>query len=397
MYDTTMYALGAKRSAIRALFDYGQEQAAKVGKENVFDFSIGNPSIPAPNCVQDEIVRLAREEAPAAIHGYTPAPGDPVVRQGVADYMNQTFQANVTGNNFYMTCGASASLAIILRALIAENEDEIIVNAPFFPEYRVFIQNAGGRLVMVPPDTEQFQLSMTGLAEAITSHTKAVIINTPNNPSGSVYSADTLMKLGELLRCKSAEFGHPIFLISDEPYREVIYDGLPVLYVPEFYKNTVICYSYSKSLSLPGERVGYILVPNEVDGSREIFTAVCGSGRSMGFVCAPHLFQKVILACQGKTANIGIYDSNRKLIYHGLTDIGFQCVYPSGAFYLFVKAPDGDANQFMENAKKLNILIVPGDEFGCPGYCRISYCVDPDMIRRSLPVFKQLYELYSHV
>lgn len=395
MYDEKMYALGAKRSAIRALFDYGQEQAAKVGKENVFDFSIGNPSIPAPDCVQDEIIRLAREEEPAAIHGYTPAPGDPAVRQGLADYMNKTYDAGLSGANFYMTCGASASLAIILRALITEECDEIIVNAPFFPEYRVFVNNAGGTLVMVPPDTKHFQLSIEGLEAAITEKTRAVIINTPNNPSGSVYSAETLTKLGEVLSRKSAEIGHAIILISDEPYREVIYDNLPILYVPKFYENTVVCYSYSKSLSLPGERVGYILVPDEVEHSKEIFTAVCGAGRSMGFVCAPNLFQKVILACQGKTSDISIYDANRKLIFEGLTKIGFDCVYPSGAFYLFVKAPDGNSEQFMENAKKLNLLIVPGDEFGCPGYCRISYCVDPDMIKRSLPVFEKLYAQYQ--
>ena len=248
---------------------------------------------------------------------------------------------------------------------------------------------------MVPPDTEHFQLSIEGLEAAITEKTRAVIINTPNNPSGSVYSADTLTKLGEVLRRKSSEIGHAIILISDEPYREVIYDNLPILYVPKFYENTVVCYSYSKSLSLPGERVGYILVPDEVEYSKEIFTAVCGAGRSMGFVCAPNLFQKVILACQGKTSDISIYDANRKLIFEGLTKIGFDCVYPSGAFYLFVKAPDGNSEQFMENAKKLNLLIVPGDEFGCPGYCRISYCVDPDMIKRSLPVFEKLYAQYQ--
>lgn len=395
MYDEKMYSLGAKRSAIRALFDYGQEQAAIVGKENVFDFSIGNPSIPAPDCVQDEIVRLAREEMPAAIHGYTPAPGDPLVRQAIADYMNDTYGAAVSGSNFYMTCGASASLAIILRALIESPDDEIIVNAPFFPEYRVFIHNAGGKLVMVPPDLENFQLSIDGIEKAITPQTKAIIINSPNNPSGSVYSADTLTKLGDVLRKKKAALGHPIMLISDEPYREVIYDGLPMLYVPKFYDNTVICYSYSKSLSLPGERVGYIMVPNSVTNSKDVFTAVCGAGRSMGFVCAPNLFQRVVMACQGKTANIAIYDENRKLIYESLRDIGFDCVYPSGAFYLFVKAPDGDANEFMEKAKTLNILIVPGDEFGCPGYCRISYCVDTDMIKRSIPAFTKLYAMYQ--
>jgi aspartate aminotransferase len=391
-----MYELGAKRSAIRALFDYGQEQKAKVGAENVFDFSIGNPSIPAPDCVKDTIVDLVTTQPSVSIHGYTPAPGDPDVRQGLADYMNAAYDAHVSGGNFYMTCGASASLAIILRALIESPDDEIIVNAPFFPEYRVFIGNAGGKFVMVPPDTEHFQLSIDALEEAITANTKAVIINTPNNPSGSVYSADTLTALGDLLRRKTAQYGHPVYLFSDEPYREVIYDNLPILYVPKFYDNTIVLYSYSKSLSLPGERVGYILIPDAVAYSKELFTTVCGAGRSMGFVCAPNLFQKTILHCLGKTSDISIYDDNRKLVYQGLSKIGFDCVYPSGAFYLFVKAPDGDSNQFMENAKKLNVLIVPGDEFGCPGYCRISYCVDPDMIKRSLPAFQKLYDQYQH-
>lgn len=394
MYNTTMYALGSNRSAIRALYDYGQEQAVKIGKENVYDFSIGNPSIPAPACVQREMIRLAQEENPADIHGYTPAPGDPAVRQSLADYMNKTFNAHVRSANFYITCGASASLAIIMKALVETANDEIIVNAPFFPEYRVFAESAGGKLVVVPADTKTFQLSLDGLEQAITAHTKAVIINSPNNPSGIVYSADTLQAVGSLLRQKEQELGHPIFLISDEPYREVIFDELPILYVPKFYENTIVCYSYSKSLSLPGDRIGYILIPDEVSQSKALFTAVCGAGRALGFVCAPNVFQRVVMACQGQTADMGIYDANRKLIYEGLTRIGFECVYPSGAFYLFVKAPDGDANEFMEKAKSLNILIVPGDEFGCPGYCRISYCVDGAMIARSLKAFEKLYALY---
>ncbi len=394
MYNKTMYALGSNRSAIRALYDYGQEQAAKIGKENVYDFSIGNPSIPAPACVQREMIRLAQEENPADIHGYTPAPGDPAVRQCLADYMNKTFDAHVQAANFYITCGASASLAIIMKALIETGDDEIIVNAPFFPEYRVFAESAGGKLVVVPADTKTFQLSLDGLEQAITAHTKAVIINSPNNPSGIVYRADTLQAVGTLLRKKEQEMGHPIFLISDEPYREVIFDELPILYVPTFYENTIVCYSYSKSLSLPGDRIGYILIPDTVSQRNALFTAVCGAGRALGFVCAPNVFQRIIMACQGQTADMGVYDANRKLIYEGLTRIGFECVYPSGAFYLFVKAPDGDANGFMEKAKSLNILIVPGDEFGCPGYCRISYCVDGAMIARSLKAFETLYAMY---
>ncbi|WP_289001589.1 pyridoxal phosphate-dependent aminotransferase [uncultured Megasphaera sp.] len=395
MVATKMFELGNKRSAIRSLFDYGQEQAKIVGKENVFDFSIGNPTVPAPDCVKETIIDLLNTCTSVEINGYTPAPGDPEVRQSLADYMNKTYDAGVKGANFYMTCGASASLAITLKSLVEEAGDEIVVIAPFFPEYRVFINNAGGKLVMVPPDTEHFQLDLEKLAAALTVKTKAVIINTPNNPSGTVYSAETLAGLGTLLKEKSAQLGHPIYLISDEPYREIIYDGLPILYVPKFYANTIVCYSYSKSLSLPGNRVGYILIPDEVAGSKELFTTVCGAGRSMGFVCAPNLYQKVVGKCTGQTGDVGIYDANRKLLYNGLTEIGYDCVYPSGAFYLFLKAPDGNSNQFTENAKKFNLLVVPGDEFGCPGYNRVSYCVDPDMIKRSMKAFKELYALYQ--
>lgn len=395
MASQEMYRLGSQSSVIRELFTYGQEQAKIVGKDNVFDFSIGNPTVPAPACIKEAIEDILATRESAAIHGYTAAAGDLAVRQGLADYMNKTYGADVGANHFYMTCGAAASLTITLKALTEQPDDEVILIAPFFPEYTVFVANAGAKQVILPPDTEHFQVSLDALEQAITPHTRAVIINSPNNPSGVVYSADTYKKVAALLTKKSAEIGHPIYIISDEPYREIVYDGLPVLYVPAFYKDTIICYSYSKSLSLPGERIGYILVPPCVAETDVLYKAVCGAGRSMGFVCAPHLFQDVILKCLGKTSDMNIYDANRKLLYNGLKEMGYDCVYPSGAFYLFVKSPEVDAKAFSEKAKMLNLLIVPADSFGCPGYVRVSYCVEPNMIKRSFGAFKTLIEQYK--
>lgn len=395
MASKEMYALGSQASVIRDLFAYGQAQARIVGAENVFDFSIGNPTVPAPSCVKDAIENILETRESVAVHGYTAAAGDTAVRQGLADYMNKTYDAGVKADNFYMTCGAAASLTITLKALVETPQDEVILVAPFFPEYTVFIHNAGAREVILPPDTQHFQISMEAMEQAITANTRAVIINSPNNPAGTVYSADTYTQLAALLTKKSEEIGHPIYLISDEPYREIIYDGLPILYVPKFYANTVICYSYSKSLSLPGERIGYILVPDCAADAHDVYTAVCGAGRAMGFVCAPHLFQDVVLQCLGQLSDVNLYDANRKLLYNGLKDMGYECVYPSGAFYLFVKSPEPNANAFSEKAKKLNLLIVPADSFGCPGYVRISYCVDPDMIRRSFTAFQTLIDQYK--
>lgn len=395
MASKEMYALGSQASVIRDLFAYGQAQARIVGAENVFDFSIGNPTVPAPSCVKDAIENILETRESVAVHGYTAAAGDTAVRQGLADYMNKTYDAGVKADNFYMTCGAAASLTITLKALVETPQDEVILVAPFFPEYTVFIHNAGAREVILPPDTQHFQISIEAMEQAITANTRAVIINSPNNPAGTVYSADTYTQLAALLTKKSEEIGHPIYLISDEPYREIIYDGLPILYVPKFYANTVICYSYSKSLSLPGERIGYILVPDCAADAHDVYTAVCGAGRAMGFVCAPHLFQDVVLQCLGQLSDVNLYDANRKLLYNGLKDMGYECVYPSGAFYLFVKSPEPDANAFSEKAKKLNLLIVPADSFGCPGYVRISYCVDPDMIRRSFAAFQTLIDQYK--
>lgn len=395
MASKEMYALGAQASVIRDLFAYGQAQIAKVGKDNVYDFSLGNPTVPAPPCVKEAIIDLLNTRQSMEIHGYTQAPGDLNVRNGLADYMNKTYGAKVKGSDFYLTCGAAASLTITLKALIETPEDEVILIAPFFPEYTVFVQNGGGKSVILPPDTKDFQISFDKLATAITPHTRAIIVNSPNNPAGTVYTEDTYKKLGELLTQKSAEIGHPIYLISDEPYREIVYDGLPIVYVPHFYKNTIICYSYSKSLSLPGDRIGYILVPEEVADAANVYAAICGAGRAMGFVCAPHLFQDVILRCLGQTGDINEYDKNRKLLYNTLKDMGYDCVYPSGAFYLLVKSPEPDAKAFSDKAKALNLLIVPADSFGCPGYVRISYCVDEAMIKRSFLAFQQLIDSYN--
>ncbi|WP_422487094.1 pyridoxal phosphate-dependent aminotransferase [Gudongella sp. DL1XJH-153] len=395
MISKDMYELGSKKSAIRELFEYGKKQAEIVGRENVFDFSIGNPTVPAPECVKDSIIELLQTSKSQEIHGYTSAQGDLQVRKGIAEYMNNTYKSNLGADNFYMTCGAAASLTITLKALVADSEDEVVIIAPYFPEYKVFIRNAGAKVVVVPADTDTFQIDMDLLKEAISSKTKAIIINTPNNPSGAVYSEKTLRDLAELLEDKSEEYGNPVYLISDEPYREIVYDGLEIQYIPDYYGNTIVCYSYSKSLSLPGERIGYIMVPDSVVNSREVYTAVSGAGRSLGFVCAPSMFQKVVLKCIGKTSDVNLYDANRKLLYEGLTEMGYECVKPDGAFYLFVKSLEENSRRFAEEAKKLNLLIVPADDFGCPGYVRISYCVDPEMIKRSFDAFQKLFEVYS--
>lgn len=395
MASPDMMALGSQASVIRDLFAYGQEQAAKIGKEHVFDFSIGNPTVPAPACVAKAIHQVFMTYSSTDIHGYTAAAGDKNVRDGLAAYMNEQYGANVTGDCFYLTCGAAASLTITLKAIVEKSSDEIIVIAPFFPEYTVFIKNAGAKVCVVPPDTEHFQIPLAEFANAINEHTRAVILNSPNNPSGVVYTPETYQQVATILAEKSKEYGHPIYIIADEPYREIIYDGKPIVYVPSHYQDTIICYSYSKSLSLPGERIGYILVPPQVTSAADVYTAICGAGRSMGFVCAPHLFQHVILQCLGEVSDISIYDRNRKLLYTELTKMGYECVYPDGAFYLFVKSPETDAKAFSDKAKALNLLIVPADSFGCPGYVRISYCVEEDMIHRALPVFEQVMQQYK--
>lgn len=390
-----MYELGSKRSAIRELFEYGKQRAAIVGAENVYDFSLGNPSIPAPECVNETIRKLTEELNSISLHGYTSAQGDVDTRKAVAEYLNQTYGTKFHADNFYMTMGAAASLSICFKALTTSEEDEFIVNAPFFPEYTVFIQAAGAKPVIVPADTENFQINFEELEKSISKHTKGIIINSPNNPSGAVYSEATIQKLAELCTRKSEEFGTQIFILADEPYREIVYDGVEVPFVTKYYNNTLVCYSYSKSLSLPGERIGWILVPDETYESNVLYAAVAGAGRALGYVCAPSLFQKMLVTCIGKTGDVDAYKKNRDLLYDGLTKIGYECFKPDGAFYMFVKALEEDADAFCEKAKEEDLLIVAATGFGCPGYVRISYCVDGDMIQRSFGAFERLYQKYQ--
>ncbi len=391
MWNQTMQKLGEERSVIREIFEYGAKRKEEIGAENVFDFSIGNPSVPAPECVREEIARLLKEIPAQALHGYTSAPGAPEVRAAVADYLQKSFGVPMRGDLVYMTCGAAASLTITLNALFEEG-DEFVVVTPYFPEYKVFVERAGGKVVEANTDAN-FHLDKTELERAIGRRTKAVIINSPNNPTGAVYGEDELKMLAALLNGKSKEKGAPIYLIADEPYRELVY-GVSVPCAMNFYKNTIVCYSFSKSLSLAGERIGYAAVCPACENADELFAAVCGAGRSLGYVCAPSLFQRVCANCLGKVSDINVYDENRRLLYGALTDMGYDCVLPEGAFYLFVKSPEADAKAFCERAKKYELLLVPSDSFGIEGYVRISYCVDGGMIRRALPAFESLAKEY---
>ena len=388
MLNQTAYSLGANRSCIRDLFEYGRTRAAVVGEENVFDYSLGNPSIPSPAAVDEAVRQILLDTPTLQVHGYTSAVGDFATRQAIADDLNRRYDAGCRGENFFLGCGAAPELVAVFTAL-AVPEGELLAIAPYFPEYKPFAQAAGLNFRVVPPDVPEFQIKLDAVEAMLTPHTQAVLINTPNNPSGVVYTQKTLEALGALLTQKSREYGHPIYLISDEPYRELAY-GVEVPFVPLIYPNTVVCYSYSKSLSLPGERIGYIYVPDSAADSRALYAAVAGAARSAGHVCAPSLWQKVIARCAGLRPDLQAYDRNRKALYEGLTAMGYEMAKPDGAFYLFIKAPGGDANAFSEKAKERDLLLVPGDGFGCPGYFRICYCVSYDMIQRSLPVFRAL-------
>ncbi len=393
MFSEKMVSLGKKRSVIREIFEYGNVRKSQIGADNVFDFSLGNPSIPAPDEVNRTMSELIKNKPSVELHGYTSAQGDAGVRKAIADDINKRFSAGARPELIYMTCGAAASLAITLNALIVEG-DEVILLAPFFPEYTVFAEKAGAAVKTVKCREADFQIDFEALGGIICAKTKAIIINSPNNPSGAVLSAETITKLSELLTEKSREFGSEIYIIADEPYRELVYGGIEVPYIPDFYKNTVVCYSFSKSLSLPGERIGYIFVSPDASGCEDLYAAVCGAGRALGYVCAPSLLQYTIKEVLGKTSDISVYDKNRNLLYSALTEYGYTAVRPDGAFYLFVKSPEKDANAFCERAKKYEILIVPGDDFGYEGYVRISYCVSTEMIKKALPGFKKLIEEY---
>ena len=394
IYSEKMYELGSKRSAIRELFEYGKKQAAIIGAENVFDFSLGNPTVPSPDIVNETLKEIMDNNDSITVHGYTSAQGDYETRDAIAKYLNNTYATSFNADNFYMTMGAAASLSLCFKALTTSGDDEFITIAPFFPEYNVFVQSAGAKLTVVSPDTDDFQINFKELEEKINKHTKGVIINSPNNPSGAVYSKDTIIKLADLLKKKSEEYNTNIFIISDEPYREIVYDGIEVPYVTKYYDNPLVCYSYSKSLSLPGERIGFVIVPDEAYENKQLYAAICGAGRALGYVCAPSIFQKMLVKCVGQTGDINIYKKNRDILYDGLTKLGYECYRPDGAFYMFVKALEDDADAFCEKAKQENILIVSANGFGCPGYVRIAYCVDEDMIKRSFKAFERLKARY---
>ena len=396
MVSEEMYVLGTKKSTIRTIFEFGQKRAAEVGAENVFDFSLGNPNVPAPDFIRDAAVDILMHGDPTEVHGYTIAPGKPTVREALAADLKHRFGMEVTGKNLFMTAGAAASVTITFKAL-TEPGDEFVTFAPFFPEYRVFVEACGGKLVVVPAKTDDFQIDLTALERALTPQTKAVIVNSPNNPSGAVYSETTIRRLAELLRVKEQEYGHPIFIVADEPYREIVYDGACVPCIPLFYDNTIVCYSYSKSFSLPGERIGYIVVPDTGADFARIYGAIAGAARVLTHVNAPSLWQLVVARCAGKAADLSTYAKNAALLYDGLTALGFSCVRPQGAFYLFPQALEPDDAAFCRRAQEYDLLLVPGRDFGCPGYFRAAYCVRTKMIEKSLPRFEELAKSYKSI
>ena len=388
MINEKAYALGANRSCIRDLFEYGRTRAAIVGAENIYDYSLGNPSIPAPDYVNQAIKDVLSDMDSLAVHGYTTAAGDLATRKAIAEDLNARYQAGIRPEDLFISSGAAPELCAVFSAL-AIPDGEILAIAPYFPEYKPFAETAGLTFKVAPPDVPDFQINMVAVEAMLTPRTQAVIINSPNNPSGVVYTKQTLEILAALLKRKSAEFGHPIYIVSDEPYRELTY-GCTAPFIPNIYPDTIICYSYSKSLSLPGERIGYICVPQQVEDHDALYAAIAGAARAAGHVCAPSLWQKVIARCTHLRPDLESYDRNRRALYEALTAMGYEMAKPDGAFYLFIKAPGGDAVAFSEKAKQKDLLVVPGDGFGCPGYFRICYCVSYDMIQKSLPVFAEL-------
>lgn len=386
------YAYGAQKSSIREIAAYGSARKAEIGAENVFDFSLGNPSIPAPESVRVSIAR-ALELPPTQLHGYTPAPGLPAAREAVAASLNRRFGTSYGAGDIYLTCGAAASLSISFHATVNAG-DEVIVIAPYFPEYRVWIETAGATCVEVMADPETFQIDVAAVAAVITAKTKAIVINSPNNPVGSVYAEQNLADLASALRDAEKRLGTKIYLVSDEPYREIAY-GAVVPWVPSIYVRTIVCYSYSKSLSLPGERIGWVLVPNTNPEHDELVLSVAGAGRKLGFVCAPALFQHVVIDCVDEPTDVEAYAENRRALTEGLSELGYEFIEPQGAFYLWVKALESDANAFFERAKSFELLPVPSDSFGCPGWVRVGYCVSHETIVNSMPAWKKLAESYK--
>ncbi len=386
------YAYGAQKSSIREIAAYGAQRKAEIGAENVYDFSLGNPSIPAPEAVRASIER-SLELPPAQLHGYTPAPGLPVAREAVAASLNRRFGTSYAAGDVYLTCGAAASLSISFNAVVNPG-DEVIVIAPYFPEYRVWIETAGATCVEVMADASTFQIDVAAVASAVNERTKAVVINSPNNPVGSVYAERNLRDLAAALSDAEKRLGTQIYLVADEPYREITY-GADVPWVPSIYDRTIVCYSYSKSLSLPGERIGWVLVPNTNPDHDRLVLAIAGAGRKLGFVCAPVLFQRVVIDCIDEPSDVEAYAENRRALTEGLSALGYEFIEPQGAFYLWVKALEPDASAFFERAKSFELLPVPSDSFGCPGWVRVGYCVSRDTIVNSMPAWKKLADSYN--
>ena len=394
MLNQNMKKLGANRSVIRELFEYGKKRKAEIGEDNVFDFSLGNPSVASPDIVQNSLVDLIENTDPVKLHGYTSAQGDFGVRASIADYLNETYNADVNADCIYLTSGAAASLTVSLTAILNPG-DEVILLAPYFPEYKVFVERTGANIVPVLCQMPSFQPNIDAIERAINEKTRAIIVNSPNNPTGTVITLENIKALASVLKNASEKYGEPIYLISDEPYRELVYDCKDVPYLTNYYDNTIVCYSLSKSVSLPGERIGYVLVSPKANEFADLYHAVCGAGRALGFVCATSLFQYLIPMVLGKTSDISVYDTNRKLLYNSLSDAGYEVVYPDGAFYLFVKALENDAMAFCERAKQFELLLVPANDFGCEGYVRVAYCVTTEQIKRSLPAFIALAKSYT--
>lgn len=391
MIAKRMINLVEKNSVIREMFEEGKKLSDLYGPENVFDFSLGNPSVPAPEKVKESIKKIVDTEDPLVIHGYMNNAGFEDVRDAISKSINKKYGTNFTYDNLIMTVGAASGLNIILKSILNPNE-EVLTFAPYFVEYNSYVEGYGGKLKIVSPNLENFEPNLKELEEKITPNTRALIINTPNNPTGVIYSEETIKEIAEILNKKQKQYNTQIFLISDEPYRELAYDGIEVPYVTKYYKNTFVVYSFSKSLSLPGERIGYVVVPSEMDDSENIITAITIANRVIGSVNAPSLLQKVVMNCLDISPDLETYDRNRNLLYNELKNYGFECIKPQGAFYLFVKSPIEDEKEFCNIAKKYNILFVPVSSFACPGYVRIAYCVSTDMIKRSLPKFKLLAE-----
>ena len=394
MFDPKMLEIGYSQSTIRDLYTYGIERKRVIGEDKVFDFSIGNPSIPAPRIVNETIKRLLEEENSVKMHGYTVSAGDENVRRAIAEYLSKTYKANLNGKYIFLTCGAAASLAISIKALVAPGE-EVIVFAPHFPEYRTYTEAIGATLVPVLPDSS-FLPDFSDFEKKITNKTRMVIYDSPNNPTGAFYDEQTIVKMASILNKKEKEYGHPIYLVSDEPYRELLYEGQEYPFVTNYYRNSLVCYSFSKCLSLPGERIGYIVVNPLADDVEDVYAVVCGAASMLGYICAPALFQHLVPYVLGYTSDLNEYKINRDILYKALTDIGYDVVYPHGAFYLFVKALEEDAERFSEVAKEFELLLVPSNPFDYEGYVRIAYCVSRNTILNAIPAFEKLYERYQN-